>query len=40
MKVAICQSNIVWEDKVTNYKNAKNFINEAAEQTTDSILFP
>ncbi|MBD7910867.1 MULTISPECIES: nitrilase-related carbon-nitrogen hydrolase [Clostridium] len=40
MRVALCQTDIIWEDKLENYKVAKSYIEEAALKESDVILFP
>lgn len=40
MKVALCQLEIVWENKSVNEEKAVSFIKQAAEQNVDLILFP
>lgn len=40
MKIALAQTNIVWEDKTENYKIAENIIGVAALEKTRLILFP
>ena len=40
MKITLCQSNIKWEDKNSNYVAAKKFVEDAAYQNSDLILFP
>lgn len=38
--IAICQKNIIFENKCKNIKSALNFISEAAEKHADIIVFP
>lgn len=40
MKVALCQLHIEWEDKNINEKKALSFIQKAASEQADLILFP
>lgn len=40
MKVAICQMDIIWENKRENYMKAADYIRSAAKQGVDIILFP
>ena len=40
MRLAICQTEIKFEDKSYNYAKAKEMIAYAAYQKTDLILFP
>lgn len=40
MKVALCQMNIIWEDKATNQLKVIQYIKEAAQQAVDLIVFP
>ena len=40
MKAALCQMDIVWEDKLQNYEKAKYYVEEAASKFADIILFP
>lgn len=40
LKVALCQMNILWEDKQGNQEKAEGYIKEAAEQGVVLILFP
>lgn len=40
MKIALAQTNIIWEDKMANLDMAKTFIERAAEEKAELILFP
>lgn len=40
MKIVLCQTNIKWEDKQSNYVTAKKYVEDAAYQDSDLILFP
>lgn len=40
MKIALCQMNIQWEDKESNYQKAQMFMKQAARQGVDLICFP
>ncbi|MCD7904755.1 MAG: carbon-nitrogen family hydrolase [Clostridiales bacterium] len=40
MKLALCQTDIIWENKEDNLKAAEVFIKEAAENESDFIVFP
>ena len=40
MKVAVCQLDIKYEDKVYNLASAKQYIQEASEAGADLIVFP
>lgn len=40
MKIALCQMNIEWENKQSNYRKAEIFLKEAAGQGADLICFP
>lgn len=40
MKTAICQLEIIWEDKAANLKKAAAFLESAAAQGAELILFP
>lgn len=40
MRIAICQMDIVWENKQENYQKASRFIEEASRCKSDLILFP
>lgn len=40
MRAALCQTDIIWENKLENYIKAKYFIEEAASKAADLILFP
>lgn len=40
MRAALCQTDIIWENKLENYVKAKYFIEEAASKAVDLILFP
>ena len=40
MKLAICQTHIIWENKQENYKKAKQFCRQAAAMGADLICFP
>ena len=40
MKVALAQSNIIWEDKESNFIQAESLIADAAKDSADIIFFP
>ena len=40
MKLAVCQTTIVWENKKENYKKAEQFCQKAGEMGADLICFP
>lgn len=40
MKVAICQTNIIWEEKEKNYEKAVQYITNASENKADIVFFP
>lgn len=40
IKIALAQTNIVWEDKAENYKKAEEKIKEASSFGTQAIFFP
>lgn len=40
MKIALCQMDIVWEDKQENIKKAEAFIHQSQQQGASVILFP
>ena len=40
MKLALAQTNIIWEDKDCNFNSAKRFISDAKSSNCDLILFP
>lgn len=40
MKIALCQSDIIWENRDKNLKKAKESIREASENKADLIVFP
>jgi omega-amidase len=40
MKIALAQSDIIWEDKKANLSIAESFINQASKENIDLILFP
>lgn len=40
MKIALCQMDIIWEDKKENYKKAEMFIKKAACKGVSLICFP
>lgn len=40
MKIALAQTDIMWEDKKANLDIAETFIKRAAEENVDLILFP
>ena len=40
MRVAICQTNIIWEDKEANFSRAEYWIKEAKNKNADVIFFP
>ncbi|MCD7854879.1 MAG: carbon-nitrogen family hydrolase [Clostridiales bacterium] len=40
MKLAMCQTDMFWEDKEKNLEAAEEFIKEAAENSADLIIFP
>jgi len=40
LKVALCQMEIIWEDKIKNYEKANKYIKEAALESADIIFFP
>lgn len=40
MKLALCQTDIIWEDKEKNIEAAKAYIEEAAANSADLIVFP
>lgn len=40
MRIALCQNEIVWEDKNANISRAKAFAKKAAEQKADIVFFP
>lgn len=40
MKIALAQTNIVWENKKKNYRNAEKFIQEAKAKECRIILLP
>ena len=40
MRIALCQTDILWEEKDENLKRAEKFIEEAARRKADLIVFP
>lgn len=40
LKIAVCQLEIVWEDKLKNIQTAEKYIQTAAGQMVDVIFFP
>ena len=40
MKLALCQMNIIWEDKEANYRRTEENIKCACEQKADLLLLP
>ncbi len=40
MKIGICQTKIIFENKRENIEKAKDFIHKAAEKGADMVLFP
>ena len=40
VKAALCQTEIIWEDKQKNILNADRMIAEAAENNSEIVLFP
>lgn len=40
MKVALCQLEIIWENKEQSFNKCYKFVNEAMEQQADIIFFP
>ena len=40
MRIALAQTNIIWEDKIANQKTASKMINDAALDNSDIIIFP
>lgn len=40
MKIALAQTDIIWEDKKANLEMAEAFVKRAAEEKVDLILFP
>lgn len=40
MRIAICQTHIIYEDKTLNYERAEAFIKRAASEKCDIALFP
>lgn len=40
MRISLCQTNIIWEDKSKNYKKAASFMEQAEHENSDIILFP
>ena len=40
MKTAVCQMEIIWEDKAANLEKASGFVRAAALHQADIILFP
>ncbi len=40
MKAALCQTNIIWENKEENLKKAEGFTAIAAQNNADLIIFP
>ena len=40
MKVALCQTHIIWENKEANYAKAEGLINEAVYKGADLVFFP
>ncbi|MEG0772781.1 nitrilase-related carbon-nitrogen hydrolase [Clostridium sp.] len=40
MKIALAQSNIIWEDKKSNLNIVEAFIKQASKEKVDLILFP
>lgn len=40
MRLAVCQMNIIWENKKENYKKAEQFCKKAKELGADLICFP
>ncbi len=40
MKLALCQTNIIWENKKENFIIAEKFIKEAAENKAELAVFP
>ncbi len=40
MKLAMCQTDMFWEDKEKNLEAAEGFIKEAADNSADLIIFP
>jgi len=40
MKIALAQTDVVWEDKLSNLSIAESFIKQSAMEKVDLILFP
>ncbi len=40
IKVALAQTQIIWEDKMRNYDTAEKRIREAVEQKAEAVFFP
>jgi len=40
MKIALAQTDIVWEDKIINLSIAETFIKQASTEKVDLVLFP
>ena len=40
MKVAMCQTNIIWEDKEKNIEKCVEFIEQAKKHNIELMLFP
>lgn len=40
MKIAVCQLNIVWENKSENLNSIRYYVSEAAKNKADLIFFP
>ena len=40
MKIALAQTDTIWENKSANMSKAEKFISEAAKEHCDIIVFP
>lgn len=40
MRVALAQTNIVWENKAENYEKCEQFVKQAKEQEAELVFFP
>lgn len=40
MKVAMCQTNIIWEDKEKNIEKCIEYIEQAKKHNIELMLFP
>lgn len=40
IKIVLCQTQIVWEDKAANYRKAEELLAEAAKEGAELVLFP